>query len=77
MIANIQDTAFKALATAFFANQFHVGEELHLDRNSTVSLAGFAAPTGNVEGKMTSGEAAPLSVWSFGEDFSEASNALT
>ena len=59
-IANLQHLRLVARALALLANQFDVGQELHLDRDRAVALAGFAAAAGNVEGKVSGGETALL-----------------
>ncbi len=68
-IANFEDAAFEALAAALFANEFDIGKELHFDGDGAIALAGFAAPAGNVEGKMARGVAAALGVGSVRENF--------
>ena len=50
----------EARAFAFVADQFDVGQELHLHRHRAVALAGFAAAAGNIEGKMARRVAALL-----------------
>src|SRR5579872_7393899 len=61
-IAHFQNSALEASAAAFLADEFDIREELHLDRDRAIALAGFAAATGNIEGKVAGGEAAPLGV---------------
>ena len=50
-----------ARALAFVADQLHIGQKLHLDRDGAIPLAVFAASAGHVERKMSGGEAALLS----------------
>src|ERR1700722_15617271 len=70
-IADIEDAGFEACATAFFANQLDISEELHFYRDGAVALASFAAAAGDVEGKMAGGEAAPLGIGRGGKDFAD------
>src|SRR6202051_1454542 len=49
----VKDALLKAGALAVLAHQFDVGEELHFDGDGSIALAGFAAATRNVEGKMS------------------------
>ena len=51
-IAHVQNLLFEACALAFFADQFHVSEKLHLDGHGAVALANFATTAGHVERKM-------------------------
>src|SRR4051794_20335097 len=67
----VENAALEARAAAFFTNEFHIGEKLHLHGDSAIALAGFAAATRNVEGKMAGGVAAALGVGSFGEDIAD------
>ena len=60
VIANLQHLRLVARAFALLADQFDVRQELHLDRHCAVALAGFAAPAGNVERKVSGAEAALL-----------------
>ncbi len=43
VVANLQDAALVARTLALFADQFHVGQELHLHRHRAIALAHFAA----------------------------------
>ena len=52
LVSNLQHLRLVARALAFIADQFDVGEELHFDRDGAVSLAVFAAATGDIEGEM-------------------------
>ena len=69
VIANFQDAALKARATAFLADEFHVGEKLHFDGDGAVALAGFAAAARHVKGKMAGGVTATLRIWRIGKNF--------
>ena len=48
-VTNVQNLRFKPGALALLADQFHVRQKLHLDRDRAVALAGFAASPWNVE----------------------------
>ena len=75
-IAHFEDAAFEARAAAFFADQFDVGEKLHLDGDGAVALTGFAAAAGHVERKMSGGVTAALRVGRIGENFADGVEAL-
>ena len=51
-ISNIKNLLLEARALALLANQFDVGEKLHLDRNRAITLANFTATAGHVEGEV-------------------------
>ena len=51
-ITNVQNLLFKPRAFAFFANQFDVGEKLHLNRYRAVALANVAASARQIEGEV-------------------------
>ena len=70
-IAHVEDAGFEARPAAFFADELDVGEKLHFNRDGAIALAGFAAASGNVEGKVAGGEAAALGVGSGGKDFAD------
>ncbi len=76
MIAHLQHLRLVARALAFFADQFHVGEKLHFDRDRAVALAAFAAPAGNVEGKMSRRVAALLALRQGSEQFADGVECL-
>src|SRR5438067_1986432 len=48
-VANLEDTRLVARPFAFFTNQLHVSEELHLDCHRSVALADFATSARDVE----------------------------
>ena len=48
-IADIENLRLVARAFAVFANQFDVGEELHLHRHGAVALARLTATAGNIK----------------------------
>ena len=75
-VADFEDAALEARAAAFFADQLDVGQKLHLDGDGAVALAGFAAAAGNVERKMSGGEAAAFGFWRVGEDFADGVERL-
>ena len=56
-IAHLQHLRLEAGAVALFANQFNVGEKLHLHRYRAVSLANLASATWDIEGKMSGSQA--------------------
>src|SRR5580700_6181495 len=62
VVADIQNGALEAGAFAFFADEFDVRQELHLDGDRAVPLTGLATPSRNVEGEMSRGVAALLSL---------------
>src|SRR5262249_4538181 len=69
VIVHFEDAALVACASAFFADEFDIGEKLHFDGHSAVALAGFAAATGNIERKMAGGVAAAPGVGGIRKDF--------
>ena len=72
VVANIQNAALVARALALFADQFHVGQELHLHRDRAIALAGFAAAARNVERKVARRVAALLGFARGGEQRRES-----
>src|SRR5260370_12475236 len=73
-IAHLQHLRFEAGAVALFANQFNIGEELHLHRDRAVALANLASATWDVEGKMSGSQA---SLIGFGLAGVEGPNGIT
>ena len=69
VIADFQNTAFEAGAAAFFADEFDVGEKLHLDRDGAVALASFAAASRHVERKMAGSVTAAFCIGRVGKNF--------
>jgi hypothetical protein len=67
-VADVEDGGFVACSVTFFAGEFDVGEELHLDGDGAVAFADVAAAAGDVEGEVSGAEAAALSVWLGGEE---------
>ena len=57
-VVHLQHAALVALALALLAHQLDVGQELHLDRDGAVALAGLAAAAGDVEAEVPDGVAA-------------------
>src|SRR5207248_9505753 len=57
-IPDLEHFRLKSLALALLANQFHVRKKLHFDNYRPTALAGFAAPSRNIERKMSSGMSA-------------------
>ena len=68
VVPDLEDAALEARAFALFADQFDVGQELHLDRDGAIALAGFAAAAGNVEREMSGGVAALFGFAGGGEE---------
>src|SRR5271167_2089802 len=62
VITDLENSWLISRALALFANQLDVSQELHLDRYGAIALADFAAPAGNVEGKMPRREATLLAL---------------
>ena len=60
VVADVEDAALEARAFALLADQLDVGQELHLDGDGAVALAGFAAAAGDVEREVAGGVAAAL-----------------
>ena len=53
LVLNFERVAIVALAAAYFAGDVNVGQEMHLDADDAVALAGFAASALDVEGKAS------------------------
>ena len=53
LVEHFQDATAVTHALTFFADQFNIGEKLHLDRDGTVPLACLAASAWYVEGKAS------------------------
>ena len=68
LVANVEDGGLVAGSVALFADQFHVGQELHFDGNGAIALTGFAASAGDVEGEVAGGVAAALGFFGGGEE---------
>ena len=71
LVADVEDLGLVAGAFALLAGEFDVGEELHLDGDGAIALAGFATSAGNVEGEMSGGEAVLLRFGQRGEEFAD------
>src|SRR3984957_8150981 len=54
VIAHLEHLRLVTRALALLADQFHVGEELHLYRDRTIAVASVAASAGYVEGERSS-----------------------
>ena len=52
LVFDVQHFFPKARPATVFAGEFDVCEELHLDRDGSAALAGFASAAGNVEREM-------------------------
>ena len=72
-IAHFQDLRLVARAFALFADQFDIGEKLHLHGDRAVALAGFAASAGDIEGKVPGAEAA---LFGFGQGGKEVTDSV-
>ena len=68
VVLDLEDAALVARALALFADQLHVGEELHLDSDGAIALAGLAAAARDVEGEMPGGVAALFGFAGGGEE---------
>ena len=55
-IAHFQHLRLVSRAFALFADQFHVGQKLHLHGHGAVALAGIAAASGDVEREVPRAE---------------------
>src|SRR5580704_9997880 len=75
-ITHIEDGALEARAAALLADQFDVGEELHLHGDGAIALASFTAAAGDIEGEMAGAETAALGVRSGGEEFADGIEGL-
>jgi hypothetical protein len=75
-VFNFQDGGFVTRAVAVLAGEFDVGEELHLDGDGAVALAGVAAAAGDVEGEGPGAEAATLGVGLGGEEGADVVEGL-
>src|SRR4051794_11876174 len=49
LVFDFENAAFEARALAFIADELHVCEELHFDRDRAVPLTNLAASAGHVE----------------------------
>ena len=63
-------------SVTFFAGEFDVGEELHLDGDGAVAFADVAAAAGDVEGEVSGAEAAALGVGLGGEEGADVVEGL-
>src|SRR5262245_51319597 len=61
----------EARALALWASDKNIREKLHLHLLETTALAGFAAPTGGVEGKRAGAKTPHLGVWRGGKQASD------
>src|SRR5207253_11405778 len=51
-ITNVQHLLLETRALAFFANQFDIGEKLHLNGDGAVALANFTTAAGHIKRKV-------------------------
>src|SRR5580700_466501 len=70
-VAHVEYLRFITSPFALFANEFDVGEKLHLNRNRAIALTSFAPPARNVERKVPRGEAALLGLRQRGKKFAD------
>ena len=75
-VLDVKDGRFVTGAVAFFAGEFNVGEELHLDGDGTVAFADVAASAGDVEGEVARAEASALGVGLCGEEGADVVEGL-
>ena len=68
-ILDIENALLVARSFAFFADQFHIRQELHFHGHGAIALAIFAPPAWNIEREMTCRVAAALRLRSACEDF--------
>ena len=66
-IGDFEGFAVITLAFADFARRVNIRQEMHLDLDDTVALAGFAAPAFDVEGEASGFVAAQLRFLGLGE----------
>src|SRR5256885_836995 len=71
VIPHFQNAALEARAPALVADQLDVRQKLHLHGNRAVPLAGFAAPSRHVEGKVTCGITAALRIRGLSKYFAD------
>src|SRR5437660_1314393 len=53
LVQNLENTAFVSCPFALFADQFDVGQELHLDSDRSIALTDLTTATGDIEGKTS------------------------
>ncbi len=70
VITDLQNAALEPRAPALFTDEFDVRQKLHLHGDRAVALAGFAAASRHIEGKMPGGIAAAFRIRRIRENFS-------
>src|SRR5712671_105434 len=75
-VSDFEHLRLVARPFALFANQFNVGEKLHLHRNRAVPLTGLAPAPGNVEGKVSRAETTLLGLGQRGEQIADGVERL-
>ena len=75
-VPDIEHLGLVARPLAFLANQFDVGEKLHLNRDGAVALTGLAAAAWNVERKMPGGKSTLLRLRQGSEQIADAIERL-
>jgi len=73
---DLEDLLLETRPLAFFADQFDVGEKLHLDRDCSGTLADFAAPTWEVEREMGRGKVSGMGLSERCEELSDVVEGL-
>jgi hypothetical protein len=76
LVGDVENLGLVAGAVAVLAGQLDVGQELHLDGDRAVALAGVAAAAGHVEGKVPRREREPLGLGLRGKEFADQVEAL-
>ncbi len=76
LVLDVEDCGFVTSTVAFFAGEFDVGEELHLDGDGAVAFADVAAAAGDVEGEVAGAEALALGVGLGGEEGADVVEGL-
>ena len=71
LVADLQGLAVVAAAVADVAGHVHVGQEVHLDLDQAVALAGLAAPAAHVEGEAPRAVAARARLGHAGEELAD------
>ena len=76
VVMNPQDFRLIARPLALLADQFDIGEKLHLHGDRTVALAGIAAASRNIERKVPGAEAALLGLGQRGKEVTDPVEGL-
>ena len=76
LITHIKNRSFVPRPPAFLAEEFDVGEKLHLYRYGSVALASLATAAGNVEGEVPGGVPPLLRFRQRGKQFADSVECL-